>query len=56
MEEHADYAIDFIKAQEDHQEECPYVKISGGISNLVLGFRGVNKIVNRSTPYSSNIS
>jgi 5-methyltetrahydrofolate--homocysteine methyltransferase len=25
MEEHADYAIDFIKAQEDHQGECPRV-------------------------------
>merc|ERR1711871_1664567 len=26
------------------KEQCPYVKISGGISNLSFGFRGVNKI------------
>jgi 5-methyltetrahydrofolate--homocysteine methyltransferase len=44
MEEHADYAIDFIKACKRIKEECPYVKISGGISNLSFGFRGVNKI------------
>jgi 5-methyltetrahydrofolate--homocysteine methyltransferase len=44
MEEHADYAIDFIKACKRIKEECPYVKISGGISNLSFGFRGVNKV------------
>ena len=44
MEEHADYAIDFIVATKKIKEECPYVKISGGISNLSFGFRGVTKI------------
>jgi 5-methyltetrahydrofolate--homocysteine methyltransferase len=44
MEEHADYAIDFINATKRIKEECPYVKISGGISNLSFGFRGVTKI------------
>jgi 5-methyltetrahydrofolate--homocysteine methyltransferase len=44
MEEHADYAIDFIKATKRIKEECPFVKISGGISNLSFGFRGVTKI------------
>jgi 5-methyltetrahydrofolate--homocysteine methyltransferase len=44
MEEHADYAIDFIKATKTIKEQCPYVKISGGISNLSFGFRGVTKI------------
>ena len=44
MEEHADYAVDFINATKRIKELCPYVKISGGISNLSFGFRGVTKI------------
>jgi 5-methyltetrahydrofolate--homocysteine methyltransferase len=43
MEEHANYAVDFINATKTIKEQCPYVKISGGISNLSFGFRGVNK-------------
>jgi len=44
MEEHANYGVDFIEATKIIKEQCPYVKISGGISNLSFGFRGVNKI------------
>jgi 5-methyltetrahydrofolate--homocysteine methyltransferase len=44
MEEHANYAIDFIEATKIIKEQCPYAKISGGISNLSFGFRGVNKV------------
>ena len=44
MEEHANYGVDFIRATKRIKEECPYVKISGGISNLSFGFRGVTKI------------
>eukprot|EP01038_Epipyxis_sp_PR26KG_P006007 gene6007-8276_t len=44
MEEHANYGVDFIEATKVIKEECPFVKISGGISNLSFGFRGVNKI------------
>jgi len=44
MEEHANYAKDFIDACAIIKEQCPYVKVSGGISNLSFGFRGVNKI------------
>ena len=44
MEEHSNYAVDFIEATKVIKEQCPYVKISGGISNLSFGFRGVNKI------------
>lgn len=44
MEEHANYGVDFIRACKTIKEQCPYVKISGGISNLSFGFRGVNKI------------
>merc|ERR1712087_597329 len=34
----------FINATKRIKEECPYVKISGGISNLSFGFRGVTMI------------
>eukprot|EP00588_Corethron_pennatum_P005273 CAMPEP_0194300828 /NCGR_PEP_ID=MMETSP0169-20130528/61466_1 /TAXON_ID=218684 /ORGANISM="Corethron pennatum, Strain L29A3" /LENGTH=1546 /DNA_ID=CAMNT_0039051037 /DNA_START=401 /DNA_END=5038 /DNA_ORIENTATION=- len=44
MEEHANYGIDFIEATGKIKELCPYAKISGGISNLSFGFRGVMKI------------
>ena len=44
MEEHANYAVDFINATKTIKEQCPYVKISGGISNLSFGFRGVTKV------------
>lgn len=44
MEEHANYGVDFIEATKIIKEQCPYVKVSGGISNLSFGFRGVNKI------------
>lgn len=44
MEEHANYGVDFINATKVIKEQCPFVKISGGISNLSFGFRGVNKI------------
>jgi len=44
MEEHANYGVDFINATKTIKEQCPYVKISGGISNLSFGFRGVMKI------------
>jgi 5-methyltetrahydrofolate--homocysteine methyltransferase len=36
--------VDFINAVKTIKEQCPYVKISGGISNLSFGFRGVTKI------------
>ena len=44
MEEHANYGVDFINATKTIKEQCPYAKISGGISNLSFGFRGVQKI------------
>ncbi len=44
MEEHADYGVAFLNATKTIKEICPYVKISGGISNLSFGFRGVTKI------------
>jgi 5-methyltetrahydrofolate--homocysteine methyltransferase len=44
MEEHANYGVDFLEASVVIKEQCPFVKISGGISNLSFGFRGVNVV------------
>ena len=44
MIEHNAYAIDFIRACSEIKTQCPYAKISGGVSNLSFGFRGVNKV------------
>jgi 5-methyltetrahydrofolate--homocysteine methyltransferase len=40
LEEHNDYAINFIEAAREIKRTCPGVKISGGISNLSFAFRG----------------
>jgi 5-methyltetrahydrofolate--homocysteine methyltransferase len=40
LEEHNDYAINFIEATRRIKDACPGVKISGGISNLSFSFRG----------------
>merc|ERR1712196_277854 len=44
IEEHNNYGVDFIKATKEIKELCPLAKISGGVSNLSFGFRGVNVI------------
>lgn len=40
MEEHNNYAIDFIEATRIIKQKYPLVKISGGVSNLSFSFRG----------------
>ena len=40
LEEHNDYAKNFMEAAARIKELCPGVKISGGISNLSFSFRG----------------
>ncbi len=40
LEEHNDYAINFIEATRIIKATCPGVKISGGVSNLSFSFRG----------------
>ena len=40
LEEHNDYAINFIEATTAIKAACPGVKISGGVSNLSFSFRG----------------
>ncbi|MGE5246284.1 MAG: methionine synthase [Betaproteobacteria bacterium] len=40
LEEHDQYAINFIEATRIIKSTCPGVKVSGGISNLSFAFRG----------------
>lgn len=44
LPEHNNYAVDFINATRRIKELCPHAKVSGGVSNLSFGFRGVNVI------------
>ena len=44
IEEHNNYAVDFIKTIAWIKENLPHAKISGGISNLSFAFRGNNLI------------
>jgi 5-methyltetrahydrofolate--homocysteine methyltransferase len=40
LDEHNDYAINYIEATRIIKAECPGVKVSGGVSNLSFSFRG----------------
>ncbi|HYJ37299.1 MAG TPA: methionine synthase [Chitinophagaceae bacterium] len=40
IEEHNNYAIDFIEATRKIKEKMPLAKISGGVSNISFSFRG----------------
>lgn len=40
LEEHNNYAVDFIEATRVIKQKFPLVKISGGVSNLSFSFRG----------------
>ncbi|MGA0333998.1 MAG: methionine synthase, partial [Kiritimatiellia bacterium] len=44
IEEHANYAIDFIEATKELKQRFPLAHISGGISNLSFSFRGHDPI------------
>ena len=44
IEEHNNYAVDFIKSIKWIKENLPYAKVSGGVSNLSFAFRGNNVI------------
>ena len=44
MEEHNNYAIDFIKTTEWIKQNLPFARVSGGISNLSFAFRGTDKV------------
>jgi 5-methyltetrahydrofolate--homocysteine methyltransferase len=40
MEEHANYAVEFIEAVRQIKKACPGAKTSGGVSNVSFSFRG----------------
>ncbi|RMD94777.1 MAG: methionine synthase, partial [Calditrichaeota bacterium] len=44
MEEHNNYALDFIRATRWIKENLPLAKVSGGISNISFSFRGNNRV------------
>jgi len=44
MEEHNNYAVDFIEATRWIKANLPHAKVSGGVSNISFSFRGNNKV------------
>ncbi len=44
IEEHNNYAVDFIEAAQDIKQSLPHALISGGVSNVSFSFRGNNPV------------
>jgi 5-methyltetrahydrofolate--homocysteine methyltransferase len=44
IEEHNNYAVDFIRATRWIKENLPEAKVSGGVSNISFSFRGNNTV------------
>jgi len=44
IEEHNNYAVDFIEATREIKEKLPHAMISGGVSNVSFSFRGNNPV------------
>lgn len=44
IEEHNNYAVDFIEATQWIRENLPYAGVSGGVSNVSFSFRGNNPV------------
>ncbi|MFW7526534.1 methionine synthase [Vibrio ostreicida] len=44
IDEHNNYAVDFIEAVGDIKRELPHAMISGGVSNVSFSFRGNNYV------------
>ncbi|CAN5531117.1 methionine synthase [soil metagenome] len=44
IEEHANYALDFIRATHWIKEKLPGALVSGGVSNISFSFRGNNRV------------
>ncbi len=44
IEEHANYAVDFLRATAWIKEHLPRAKVSGGISNVSFSYRGNNPV------------
>jgi 5-methyltetrahydrofolate--homocysteine methyltransferase len=44
IEEHNNYALDFINATRWIKQNLPHAKVSGGVSNISFSFRGNNRV------------
>jgi 5-methyltetrahydrofolate--homocysteine methyltransferase len=44
IEEHNNYAVDFIEATRQIKARLPFAKVSGGVSNISFSFRGQNVV------------
>ncbi|WJG08383.1 methionine synthase [Aliiglaciecola sp. LCG003] len=44
IEEHNNYAVDFIEATRKIRQELPHCHVSGGLSNISFSFRGNNPV------------
>jgi 5-methyltetrahydrofolate--homocysteine methyltransferase len=44
IEEHNNYAVDFIRATSWIKEHLPHARVSGGVSNISFSFRGNNPV------------
>ncbi|RYZ64672.1 MAG: methionine synthase, partial [Proteobacteria bacterium] len=44
IEEHNNYAVDFIEATRWIKQNLPHAKVSGGVSNISFSFRGNNHV------------
>ncbi len=44
MEEHNNYAVDYLRATRWIKANLPHAKVSGGVSNISFSFRGNNKV------------
>jgi len=44
MEEHNNYALDFLRATRWIKANLPHAKVSGGVSNISFSFRGNSKV------------
>ncbi|MDR2981461.1 MAG: methionine synthase, partial [Puniceicoccales bacterium] len=44
IEEHSNYAVDFIEAVRELKKRLPYTRYSGGVSNVSFAFRGNNPV------------
>jgi 5-methyltetrahydrofolate--homocysteine methyltransferase len=44
IEEHNNYAVDFIEAVREIKRVCPGARTSGGVSNVSFSFRGNNRV------------
>ncbi|MCX4190691.1 methionine synthase [Methylophaga sp. OBS3] len=44
IEEHNNYAVDFIEATRDIKQALPHARVSGGVSNVSFSFRGNNPV------------